>query len=132
MAFAVYVKLKLSNEIGFFQEFLRKNHLLRAYYLRLDWSGWPVLNKSEILITTGMVWPVSSHNWVNYVPKMFTIFQQRSFRFRIRDLKPSYHGRALLSYQYVTGYVTAVYSVVTQCSWGGTLRDDTKSGCVAD
>ena len=36
MPFAVYVKLKLSNEIGFFQELLRKNHLLRAYYLRLD------------------------------------------------------------------------------------------------
>ena len=90
MPFAVYVKLKLSNEIGFFQEFLR--------------SGWLVLNKSEILITTGMVWPVSSDNWVNYVPKMFTIFQQRSFRFRIRDLKPSYNGRVLLSDQYVTGY----------------------------
>ena len=31
---------------------------------------------------------------------------------------------------------TAVFSVVTQCSfpgeWGGALRDDTKSGCVAD
>ena len=104
MPFAVYVKLKLSNEIGFFQEFLRKNHLLHAYYLRLDWSGWLVLNKSEILITTGMVWPASSDNWVNYVAKMFTIFQQRSFRFRIRDLKPSYNGRVLLSDQYVTGY----------------------------
>ena len=27
---------------------------------------------------------------------------------------------------------TAVFSVVTQCSWGGALRDDTKNGCVAD
>ena len=28
---------------------------------------------------------------------------------------------------------TAVFSVVTQrSSWGGTLRDDTKNGCVAD
>ena len=27
---------------------------------------------------------------------------------------------------------TAVFSVVTQRSWGGTLRDDTKNGCVAD
>ena len=27
---------------------------------------------------------------------------------------------------------TAVFSVVTQRSWGGALRDDTKNGCVAD
>ena len=48
------------DEIGFFQEFLLKNHLLRSCYLRFDWSGWIVLIKSEILIATGMVWPVSS------------------------------------------------------------------------
>ena len=40
-----------------------KTHLLRAYYLRFDWSGWIVLIKSEILIATGMVWPVSSDKW---------------------------------------------------------------------
>ena len=27
---------------------------------------------------------------------------------------------------------TAVFSVVTQCSSPGALRDDTKNGCVAD
>ena len=29
----------IDNEIGFFQEFLLKNHLLRAYYLGFDWSA---------------------------------------------------------------------------------------------
>ena len=46
--------------ISFFQEFLLKSHLLYAYYLEFDKSGWIVLIKSEILIMTGMVWPVSS------------------------------------------------------------------------
>ena len=107
MPFAVYVKLKLSNDIGFFQEFLRKNHLLRAYYLRLDWSGGLVLIKSEIPLRrewSGRSVLTIGDKWVNYVAKMLTIFQQRSFRCRIRDLKPSYHGRILLSDQYVTGY----------------------------
>ena len=55
-------------EIGFFQEFLLNNHLLRAYYLGFDRSSWIVLIKSEILITTGMVWPVRSDKWkVPYV-----------------------------------------------------------------
>ena len=50
--------------ISFFQEFLLKSHLLRAYYLGLlNISGWIVLIKSEILITTEMVWPVSSAKW---------------------------------------------------------------------
>ena len=49
--------------ISFFQEFLLKNHLLRAYYLGFDISGWIVLIKSESLFTTGMVWLVSSDNW---------------------------------------------------------------------
>ena len=44
--------------MGFY--FKKKKHLLRAYYLGFDWSGWIVFTKSEILITTGMVWPVSS------------------------------------------------------------------------
>ena len=43
--------------MGFYFE---KKHLLRAYYLGFDWSGWIVFTKSEILITTGTVWPVSS------------------------------------------------------------------------
>ena len=54
---------QLANEMGFFQRVLFKNHLLRAYCLGFDWSGWIVLIKSEILITTGMVWPVSSGKW---------------------------------------------------------------------
>ena len=37
--------------------------LLRANYLGFNISGWVVLIKSEILITTGMVWPVSSDKW---------------------------------------------------------------------
>ena len=40
-----------------------KNVLLRAYYLGFDWSGWRVLIKSEIIIATGMVWPVRSDKW---------------------------------------------------------------------
>ena len=40
-----------------------KNVLLRAYYLGFDWSGWKVLIKSEIIIATGMVWPVRSDKW---------------------------------------------------------------------
>ena len=31
-----------------------------AYYLGIYWSGWIVLIKNEILITTEMVWPASS------------------------------------------------------------------------
>ena len=50
-------------EIGFFRGFLLKNYLLPAHCLGFDWSGWIVLINSEILITTGMVWPVSSDKW---------------------------------------------------------------------
>ena len=50
-------------EIGFFRGFLLKNYLLAAHCLGFDWSGWIVLINSEILITTGMVWPVSSDKW---------------------------------------------------------------------
>ena len=39
------------NEISFFQE---ENHVLPAYYLVFEWSGWIV--KSQILLTTGMIW----------------------------------------------------------------------------
>ena len=53
----------VSKRNGLFPEGLLKNHLLRAYYLWFDWSGWIVLIKSQILITTGMVWPVSSGKW---------------------------------------------------------------------
>ena len=51
------------NEIAFFKESFLKNHLLPAYYLGFDWSGWIVLIKSEILVTTRMVWLVSSDKW---------------------------------------------------------------------
>ena len=40
-----------------------KYYFLRACYLGLDWSGWIVLIKSEILITTGMTFPVKSDKW---------------------------------------------------------------------
>jgi len=45
------------------QSFWWKNHLLRAYYLGFVWSGWIVLIKKEILIVTGIVWPVSYSKW---------------------------------------------------------------------
>ena len=54
---------QLANEIGFFQGFLLKNHLLPPHYLGFDWSGWIVLINSEILIATGRVRPVSSDKW---------------------------------------------------------------------
>ena len=40
------------------QEYLLKNRLL--LHLGFDRSGWMLLIKSEILITTGIVWAVSS------------------------------------------------------------------------
>ena len=40
-----------------------KNHLFCESYLGFLRSGWIVLIKSEILIMTGMVWPVSSDKW---------------------------------------------------------------------
>ena len=54
---------QFENKIGFFQEFLLKNVLLRVYYLGLDWSGSRVLIEREIILATGMVWPVSSDKW---------------------------------------------------------------------
>ena len=42
---------------------LLKNHLLPAYYLGFDWCNRIVLINSEILITSGRVWPVSSDKW---------------------------------------------------------------------
>ena len=48
---------------AFSKGFLPKNHLLRAYYLWFDWSGWIVLIRSESLNTTWMFWPVSSDKW---------------------------------------------------------------------
>ena len=50
------------DKIGFFQESEIKTHLFRAYYLRFDRSGLIVLIENEILIATGMVWPVCSDN----------------------------------------------------------------------
>ena len=46
----------LANEIGFFQSFFLEKPSSTGF----DWSGWIVFIKSEIFITTGMVWPVSS------------------------------------------------------------------------
>ena len=57
--------------ISFFQELLLKSHLLHAYYLEFYRSGWIVLIKSEILIMTGMVWPVSSDKWK--APKLWSM-----------------------------------------------------------
>ena len=54
---------QFDNEIGLFQEFLLKNHVLGAYYLGCDWSGRRVLIKREIIIATEKVGPVSSDKW---------------------------------------------------------------------
>ena len=56
--------------IGFFQEFLLKNHLLHAFYLGFDWSGWIVLIKIEILLMMVMVWPVSSDKLMDSTPSI--------------------------------------------------------------
>ena len=50
-------------KLAFPKGFLLKNHLLREYYLEFDWSSWIVLIKSEILITTEMILPVSNDKW---------------------------------------------------------------------
>ena len=52
---------------AFFQEFLLKPHFRRACHLGFDWI---VLIKSEIVILTGIFWPVSSDKWK--VPQMDT------------------------------------------------------------
>ena len=49
--------------ISFIRGFSQKSLLLRARYLWFDWCGRIVLIKSEILITTWMVWPSSSGKW---------------------------------------------------------------------
>ena len=54
---------RFDNEIGFFQEFFSEKPSLScipAIYAFIDWLGWKVLIKSEILITTGMIWPLKS------------------------------------------------------------------------
>ena len=68
----------LTMKNAFFQEFLLKHHFLRACYLGSDRQR--VLIKSEILLMTGMVWPVSSNNqsarpvtlkWDRLFPRVF-------------------------------------------------------------
>ena len=61
MAGPVSLALKLFKE--FFAEKATLFGCFRACYLGFDWSSWIVLIKSEILITTRMVWPVSSDKW---------------------------------------------------------------------
>ena len=68
--------------ISFFREFLLKSHLLHAYYLEFDKSGWIVLIKSEILIMTGMIWPVSSDKWKE--PKLWRMWEVLGFKRGIR------------------------------------------------
>ena len=52
-------QMKLAISTGF----LPKNVLLHACYLGFDWSGRKVVIKSEIIISTGMIWPVISDKW---------------------------------------------------------------------
>ena len=50
-------------ERNIFPRVFAENNLFHTNYLGFDWSGWIVLIKSEILNTTGMVWPLSSDKW---------------------------------------------------------------------
>ena len=63
------------NETGFFQGFLLNNHLLPAYYLGFDWCSGIVMINSEILITSGRVWPVSSDKWKAPLVTTLTTFE---------------------------------------------------------
>ena len=63
-------------------------------------------------------------------------FRQRTFNVLTLVERPLTGTSLQRSLFYVVRY-TAVFRVVTQCSspltlWGGTLRDDTKNGSVAD
>ena len=70
------------NDKCFFQEFLLKHHRYRACYLGFHWSGWIVLIKSEILIVTGLVCPVSSDKWK--APLESRLQQTANVRFKLR------------------------------------------------
>ena len=65
-----------------FQEFLWKNHLFRAHYSVFDWSGWIVLIKSEILVTTGRCWPLRLDKWKRPI---------KVFYFSARGKKSHFH-----------------------------------------
>ena len=54
-----------------FLEFLMKNDFLCACWF--DWSGWIAFINSEILITTGMDWPVSSDKWKAHWAKLMRV-----------------------------------------------------------
>ena len=54
----------LTIENDFFPRvFVETPYFLRAGYSGSDRSNWIVLIKSEILIVTGMDWPLSSDKW---------------------------------------------------------------------
>ena len=59
----LYLTSQLANEIGFFQRVLAEKSSPSCILFRI-WLIWLiVLIKSEILISTGTVWPVSSDKW---------------------------------------------------------------------
>ena len=65
---------------------LLKHHLIQAYHLGFDWTGWIVLINSEILITTGKglagqltdkwIWLI----WLDRLIVKFSLRQERSGR----------------------------------------------------
>ena len=90
---------QFDNEIGFFQEFLLKNHLLGTYYLGFDWSGWRVFIKSEIIIATGMVWPVSSDEWK--APLVFHKIDIRTEKLKLMNRNTLYYKVVQNEFAYI-------------------------------
>ena len=103
---------------AFSKGFLVKNHLLRAYYLGCDWPGWIVLIRSEILITTGMVWPVSSDKWKapsDYLSRFRFVFFTRSH-------SSIQFGTPLSIWARETGYHNCEVSITSWVSDRGEFR----------
>ena len=91
------------DEVGFPQELLLKNQLLRADFLGFDRSDCIVLMKNEILITTGVVWQMESalrwsypqphfHSKANFWAKVQPSPQQKFPRFRFSIGNACYAG----------------------------------------
>ena len=99
---------------------LVKNHLLRAYCLGFDWPGWIVLIRSEILITTGMVWPVSSDKW-KAPSDSLSSFRFVSFYFS-RSHSGIQFGTPLSIWARETGYHNCEVSITSWVSDRGEFR----------
>ena len=105
---------------AFSKGFLVKNRLLLAYYLGFDWPGWIVLIRSEILITTGMVWPVSSDKW-KAPSDSLSNFRFVSFYFS-RSHSGIQFGTPLSIWARETGYHNCEVSITSWVSDRGEFR----------